>query len=236
MTKKSCTCIIPFYNETFQQLKSIIATISLVENIEKIICVDDGSQNETVWLDLRNEYKEITVIRLSENSGKSAAIRAGLQHVHTPYVLLFDSDLQNVKKIELESALCYILENPLIDMLILRRISDPWFAKIIRGEILTSGERILKTHDLVRVYTENKPAKYQLEYAINFYCMKYGKKAYWYPCSGQNIVKIRKIGFVRGVKNEIMMYVDMLRYAGVVMPLKSLLLFCREDIRSARTI
>jgi len=228
----TCSCIVPFYNEDERVIR-VLKSLSKVPALSQVICVDDGSTSPAVSELVRNELKDVTLIRLQKNKGKSAAVAAGLRMVKTPYVMLMDADLSHIIPGEIESAITKVIENKDIDMLIMRGINDPWFSKLIRGEILTSGQRILRTDDLHEVIVGMRPQRYQLEYAINFYMMRKYKKTYWISCSAKNFVKIHKIGLIKGLTGEIAMYIDMIRYVGVILPIKSLIFFCKSNIDSA---
>ena len=63
----------------------------------EIICVDDGSQDET-WATLRamqTTYGVVRPIRLSRNFGKEIALTAGLDHAHGQAIVFIDADLQD---------------------------------------------------------------------------------------------------------------------------------------------
>lgn len=228
-SSSACSCIIPFYNEDLRVI-SVIESLIKVTNLAKIICVDDGSASRTIANEIKKKFPAVTLIRLAKNNGKSAAVRAGLSSITTPYTMLIDADLGHVIPGEIERGINAIVENPGVDMIIFRRISDPWFSKIVRGEILVSGERILRVTDLEDVF-KSHPHKYQLEFAINFYMMKHKKNSYWIPYSGQNDPKVRKRGAIKGFLQELMMYYDMLKFAGAWIALKSLFLFCRKEYK-----
>lgn len=93
------TCILPAYNEA-DNLKVIIP--SLCEYLPKLssrfelLVVDDGSRDATsaVAIDLGKQYP-VSLIRLSRNFGKEAAMSAGLDHAKGDLVILMDSDMQH---------------------------------------------------------------------------------------------------------------------------------------------
>lgn len=225
----TCSCIVPFYNEGLRVI-SVIEALTHVANLSEIICVDDGSISPAITKEIEKKFPNVILIRLEKNSGKSEAVRTGLLRVKTPYVMLMDADLDHVVPDEIEDAINKIVKNRTIDMLIFRRISDPWFSKIIRGEVLTSGERILRVIDLWNVFNDH-PHQYQLEFAINFYMMKFKKNVYWVYYSAQNDPKINKRGVIKGLMQELTMYYDMLKFAGVWIALKSIFLFCRKEYK-----
>ncbi|MDP3982994.1 MAG: hypothetical protein Q8Q65_02885, partial [bacterium] len=69
--------------------------------------------------------------------------------------------------------------------LILRRIKAPFFVKLNRGDVLGTGERILKKIDLETVLNSSING-WQIESAINIYMYKSKKKVFWVPHSGIN--------------------------------------------------
>jgi glycosyltransferase involved in cell wall biosynthesis len=229
MQTNTCTCIVPFYNESLRVL-TVIDSLTHVKSLSEIICVDDGSVDSTTSDEIAKKFPNVTLIRLTKNGGKSAAVKEGLSHVKTSHVMLMDADLGHVVPEEIERAVSTIVNNPDVDMIIFRRLSDPWFSKMIRGETLTSGERILRVADFENIF-KSHPHKYQLEFAINFYMMKNKKNAYWMPYSAENNPKMLKRGWVKGLLQELNMYNDMLKFAGVWIALKSILFFCRKEYR-----
>src|SRR5438045_2676897 len=86
--------VVPLFNE--EQSVAILQrelADALARLDYEIICVDDGSQDETVAriaVDPR-----IRLLRFEKNAGQSAAIFAGLQAVRSEVAVLIDGDLQN---------------------------------------------------------------------------------------------------------------------------------------------
>lgn len=183
---KSCqkvACIIPFWNEG-GRLCTVLDEIIKVKEFSEIICIDDAS-NENQSEVIKNKYPNIRLIRLDKNVGKSGAILEGLKYTHSNFVLLLDADLRNLNHIEISNAVNVIQANPYIDMLILRRIKAPFLVKILRGDVLSTGERIVKKQYLQEVL-EKSSIGWQLESKINLYMYKNKKRVYWIPHSGIN--------------------------------------------------
>ncbi len=92
--------VIPMYNEA-QAIDSLFAR--LIPCLEKvttnyeIICVDDGSRDDTVKLLKRYYLQEprIKVVCLSRNFGKEAALTCGIDYALGQAVIPIDADLQD---------------------------------------------------------------------------------------------------------------------------------------------
>ncbi|PSR56042.1 glycosyl transferase [Adhaeribacter arboris] len=220
------TCIIPFYNEEYRVFQ-VLEVVTEIRNIVQIICVDDGSNDDTADL-IEQYYPQVKLVRLPYNQGKAAAIRQGLKYAKYENILLMDADLQSINKSEVESAIQAIAHYNL-DMLILRRVNAPWFVKFDRGDILLSGERIVKKKDLIKIL-DQEVNRYQVELAINLYMQKHKRKVRWMPWSATNTYKAKKIGLVEGYKKEFEMFTDIVLYAGFKNIVKQISSFATKKI------
>ncbi len=195
MQKIQFTCLIPFFNENWRLVSVLKKLNVLVDSgkLESIICIDDGSTDNTVKIISRAfaQNKKIKVVGYKINAGKSSAIEYGLNQVKTSHVLLFDADLNSFTSESIENALDSVSNDPQIDALILRQSNDPLISKILRHDLIVSGERILKTSDLINVF-KNNPANYEVEFAINSYLLKNKKKTFWIPFYSKNHIKLDK--------------------------------------------
>jgi glycosyltransferase involved in cell wall biosynthesis len=92
--------VVPFFNESpnvsrlFDRLLPILAGTGM--NWE-IICVDDGSRDDTlaVLIAAHDAEPRIKVLALSRNFGKERALSAGLAHARGDAVIPMDADLQH---------------------------------------------------------------------------------------------------------------------------------------------
>ncbi len=223
--KKTCTCIIPFFNEG-KRLAKVLKTITRVKNISEIICVDDGSKDYGLK-HAQKLFPNVKFIRSNRNLGKTGAVKKGLKETKSEYVILMDADLNNLKAKDLENAVTSILENDSIDMIILRRVNSPLFVKSSRGDVLTSGERILKTKDLNRIIKKGVHG-YQLEMAINHYMQTHSKNVFWMPSEAMNTFPIRKFRLFKGIKKDLKMYLSILQFIGLINFLILVISFARR--------
>ena len=100
MKPGSISIVIPFYNESelvIPLFERLIPVLEALTNHWDVICVDDGSRDET-FSDLqfvREHYDAVKIIKLSRNFGKEAALSAGLARATGDHVLIMDGDLQH---------------------------------------------------------------------------------------------------------------------------------------------
>lgn len=223
------SCIVPFYNEN-ERVIAVLDALTHVTRISQLICIDDGSVDSSTAEKIKKQFPMVEMIRREKNSGKSEVVKFALTRVTTPYVFLFDADITKIIPSEIEHILDFICDDPSIDLLILRRV-EPWYIKLVRWDILEAGERILRTEDLRRIFLDNSPSGFLLEYATNSYMMRNHKKAYWVPYSGLNLWKNKKVGFFRGVAYIITLHYDFVKYKGILFVMQSFLFFCKKEYK-----
>jgi len=92
--------VAPFHNEVENIQKffdTVLPIVSEVSTNFEIICINDGSSDETL-ADLRamgELHPQIKVLNLSRNFGKEIALTAGLDHAGGDVIIPIDSDLQD---------------------------------------------------------------------------------------------------------------------------------------------
>lgn len=92
--------VVPCYNEEpnldylFERLEAVMQRLGLSY---EIICVNDGSKDNTFEHLLRHHYRNpaIKVVNLSRNFGKEIALTAGIDHSKGMAVIPIDADLQD---------------------------------------------------------------------------------------------------------------------------------------------
>ena len=225
--KKTCDCIVPFYNEGLNPFK-VIGSLIKVRSISKIIAVDDGSDTDSMYVRLKTNFPQITSIRLKTNGGKANAVKEGLKYVQAEYVFLVDGDLTNVISKEIENAIQKISGNPGIDMIILHVVTDIMKSDPFRLYTILSGQRVLRKYDLETLY-RNKFSGFQIESAINDYMVKKNKNTYWMPSSLHNLSKYRKWGKFEGTKRIFTLFKEVADYIGWRNFIWQILFFCKKE-------
>lgn len=225
---REISCIIPFWNED-RNLNVVLDEITKAKNIDEIICVDDGS-DEDKTASLKAEYPGIRIMRLEKNRGKSGAVREGLKYARGYYIFLLDADIRNLDHKQIDRALGVMKGKESVDMLILRRINAPFFIRFYRADVLFTGERILKKRDLETVFA-GTVERWQLESAINTWMYLNGKSVFWMPHSGLNTQKFYKWGLLKGLRLDLKTFADMITATGFTNFARQLLFFARDELR-----
>jgi len=102
--KPDLSIVVPLFNETlnielfFERLVPVLAKMAIDW---EILCIDDGSKDDTLARLLRQRKKEprIKILTLSRNFGKERALSAGLAHATGAAVIPMDADLQHPPEI-----------------------------------------------------------------------------------------------------------------------------------------
>ncbi|MFP5274010.1 glycosyltransferase family 2 protein [Coleofasciculus sp.] len=92
--------VVPVHNEEvnidylFERLESVLHSLKLKY---EIICVDDGSKDNTLACLIKHHYQNsaIKVVSLSRNFGKEIALTAGIDYANGAAVVPIDADLQD---------------------------------------------------------------------------------------------------------------------------------------------
>ncbi len=97
----SLTVLVPVYNEEAVIGEFYRRTVDVCETLKgtrfELLFIDDGSSDRSIELlhDLIQDDPRVSLIRLSRNFGKEAALTAGLDHVDSDAVIIIDADLQD---------------------------------------------------------------------------------------------------------------------------------------------
>ena len=92
--------VIPLLNESSlvsELIRETIENLQLTGEDFEVVCVDDGSTDNTVakLLQLKEQNSSVKIISLSRNFGLQAALTAGLDFATGDYVVMMDGDFQD---------------------------------------------------------------------------------------------------------------------------------------------
>lgn len=205
--------VVPSRNEA-QRIPAVLQVLIQVKGIDEILCVDDGSTDGTVTV-IRSLFPQVRLLALPNNRGKAAAVHAGVLEVDCDYILTLDADLQDLMGADLEVGIRELRADPAIDMLLFVRVPDLWWSRLLRGNDLFSGERILRRADLLAVLGGRPVHGYQLEVAINKFMIDNKKKVRRMHLRCQSTLAALKTGFGTGSRKELGMVRSILAYTGV---------------------
>ncbi|MFH0890131.1 MAG: glycosyltransferase family 2 protein [Candidatus Aenigmatarchaeota archaeon] len=91
MVKQNISLVIPAHNEAGVINKTVSDFLENFPNAE-IIVVDDGSSDNTYWVAKSVKNKRLKVVRLSERSGKGAAVAEGVKKAGKEIIGFVDAD------------------------------------------------------------------------------------------------------------------------------------------------
>jgi glycosyltransferase involved in cell wall biosynthesis len=92
--------VLPIYNEAEslpQLLEELVPTLERTGRTFEIICIDDGSKDDSFaeLKKLREKDERVRVVRFRRNFGQTAAFAAGFERARGGIVVTMDADLQN---------------------------------------------------------------------------------------------------------------------------------------------
>jgi glycosyltransferase involved in cell wall biosynthesis len=132
------SCIVPAFNEA-DRIGRVLAAVARHPLVGEVIVVDDGSTDATA--DVVASVSGARLVRLGRNSGKTAALRAGLMLARAPTVLLLDADLVGLRPADVTALVRPVLDGS-ADVAISLRGNAPRLWRMI-GLDYISGERVL---------------------------------------------------------------------------------------------
>lgn len=225
------SCIIPVFNEE-SRVSHVLRTISKVKEISEIVCVDDGSTDNSTKV-IREYFPQVKLIQHKQNLGKTAAIITGINSTKHDTIVLIDSDHKNLKSFEISQAITSFEQNKL-DCLLLKTVpmsrTDHVLRYFFRFIFLCTGHRIIRKHHLRKSLRSGNFKSYHLEIAQNQYLMENNKKVAYFDISAKNVGKISKEGLIKGYLNEIKMWHQIITFAGLKFFIRHSLFFANKKV------
>lgn len=91
--KIKLSVIVPFYNEA-ATIQKVIAQVLNQKEVFEIICVNDGSTDNSAQKVTKIKNKKIKLINHAQNRGKGAAIITGIKKARGTHLIIQDADLE----------------------------------------------------------------------------------------------------------------------------------------------
>ena len=226
------SAIVPTYNENPRVLE-VLRVLQRCTKISEIICVDDGSTDGSA-IAVKQEFGNIIVLQHSKNLGKLQAVRTGIKLCNNKSIILMDSDLKNIIPEEIDRATAIFEKNNLDCLLLCTKptsINDRLARYLFRLAHVATGCRIIKKEVLKRAINNTGRLSYHLEPAQNKYLMENSTKVAYVNISAVGILKSEKVGFIKGLLQEIEMWRQVLSYSGIIFNIRQVLLFARKKER-----
>ncbi len=223
------SCIIPVFNEE-SRVSDVLKQVTQVKSLAEIICVDDGSYDNSAGV-IKENFPQVRLVQHERNLGKTAAVATGLSLAMGGTILLLDADLINLKSAEIDKALACFEQNQLDCLLLntapmsrIERVLRPLF----RFLLLAAGNRIIHKQCLKETLQSGNFKSYHLEIAQNKYLMANKKSVGHFDISAVDVSKISKEGFIKGTQSELEMWRQIISYAGLGFFIKQSLFFARR--------
>jgi len=201
--------VIPAYNEACR-LGAVLRSLVDCPSVDEILVIDDGSTDGTA--DVARTFK-VQVISLPENRGKAAALDEGVKRARNEALLFLDADLVGLTIVHVER-LVRAYSDRETDMVVgvfkNGRMNTDIAQKI---NPFASGQRVLSKELWERAKENVNKMDYGIEIALSKLAAKEGWRTEKVDLEGvTHILKEEKRGFVKGVKERLKMYGDMVKW------------------------
>lgn len=169
--KIKITAILPIFNEE-KTVANVLSILIHSKSLDKIIVVDDASTDNSLEIIKKFQSKKLKIIYLSENLGKSGAVKIAVKNLQTDILFFCDGDLRNFADQHINQLL-EPLKNGKYLMTV--GIRDRGFIhnKFVKkfGPLIT-GERAMPYEIFNKIKDHPLMHNYGMELILNNYCIK----------------------------------------------------------------
>lgn len=205
--------VIPAYDEE-ATIADIVDVLHAVREIDEIIVVSDGSEDDTAR---RARAAGARVIELPENCGKAAAMKVGFQATTADIILFLDADLIGLTAQHVRSLLLPVLLDEAemaVGVFSQGRVATD-LAQILMPYL--SGQRAVRrfvVEEMLQGEPEVEVARFGIEVALTRHARRSEYRVLEVPLEDMShLTKEEKRGLVKGIAARMKMYWEILKYA-----------------------
>lgn len=206
--------MVPAHNEA-GRVGKVLSALEQAGRVSEIVVVDDGSADNTQAVVLAHSAArsgKLRALRLPQNRGKGAAMRAGAEATQADVLIFFDADLIGLTPAHVDSLVAPVAEGRVVMALgVFRRgrgATD--LAQILVPNI--SGQRAIRRDVFLSIPCLTRSG-FGVELAITHHIQSEGLPMTRVVLAGvTHPMKEEKLGFVRGARARLRMYRQMLPY------------------------
>lgn len=204
------SAVIPAYNEA-DRISRVLEAVAASALVDQIIVVDDGSDDRTAAA--AAAHNGAVVVRLGENQGKAGAMAAGVRRAKNPVVVFLDADLVGLTDDHVDDLVAPVLKGE-VDMTVGQfKGGSRWITLWQRLVPAISGQRAMRAADFERIPNLER-AGFGVEVAITRHVARRRLRTRLvYLPEMTHVIKEEKRGVLRGLRDRMVMYAQMLRSA-----------------------
>lgn len=213
-------CIIPAYREA-ARIGAVVDAALGCAAIDEIVVVDDGSPDETAKAAYRNDPR-LRIISHTSNRGKTAALATGFHETTGETIVLLDADLVGITSHDIARLITPVTTGIADITISLRGNAVPQF-KLIGLDYL-SGERCFARSHIADALTDlDSLPRFGFEVFLNerVIAQKMRIAVVRFP-SVQSPYKYRKVGWLRGLQEDVRMTRDILTVVSITQTLRQI--------------
>ena len=225
---RTVSCLIPAYNEG-ARIGAVLRAVVGHPQLSEVLVIDDGSQDDTAAI--VRSVPGVTLIEMSQNRGKTAALVAGIKAAQGNYLMLVDADLSGLTPDHISGLIDPVLAGQADISLSLRdNAPKPWHWL---GIDYISGERVLPKA-LLDKHTETMLAlpRFGFEVFLNSLLIARRSRVAVVRWPGvRSPLKGEKMGWCKGLVADAEMIGDMARTVGWTTLVRQIVTLRRMRVR-----
>ena len=162
--RKFISAIIPIFNEE-KTIAKIIKTLLKSDLIDEVVCVNDGSTDQSLTI-LKNFKNKIKLVNLKKNQGKGFALVEGIKKAKGEIIFFIDADLTTFSHDHIQTLLEPVLKNKFRVVLgYPANPTDKWYRPNIFQNL--TGERVYYKKDLIPYLKKMAKTRFGVEIFLN---------------------------------------------------------------------